>query len=128
MKVTKKPVTVDAWRVSDLLDTHIGDLPPEVLAAHKEGIVDFESDRITIATIEGTMTGWSNWWLIMGIKGEFYPCDDEVFRGSYNIAEEPTVRGTVLGTAYPGATGPLGPAIGLPPSPSAFAANPEGDR
>jgi hypothetical protein len=27
-------------------------------------------------------------WIIRGLKGEFYPCDDEVFRSSYTEVEE----------------------------------------
>jgi hypothetical protein len=120
MKITKKPVTVDGWRVSDLLHTFYNTdhhLPDPVYDAFRDGVVEFEGDRITIATLEGVMTGWTGWWLIMGIKGEFYPCDGDVFRQSYDIGDSRTL----LGVVRP-------PAIGLPPSPSAFSANPEGDR
>lgn len=38
---------------------------------------------IQIKTLEGTMMGNPGDWLIVGIKGEKYPCKDDVFRQSY---------------------------------------------
>lgn len=107
MKVRKKPVEVDAWKISDLLNLHMGDLPQKVLAAYNDGLIDFESDRISIATMEGIMTGWGSWFLICGVEGEFYPCDGEIFHKSYDIV--------VQGTAQP--------LLGVP---TPYDANPEG--
>lgn len=98
MKVRKKPITVDAWKIEDLLRlSRMGaaTLPEEVRLAYGEGLIEFEEDeRITIATLEGVMTGWPMWWLIRGVKGEWYPCDQEAFEKSYDIveAEEPSLR------------------------------------
>lgn len=36
-----------------------------------------------IETLEGDMIGNKGDWLIKGIKGELYPCKDEIFRESY---------------------------------------------
>jgi len=36
-----------------------------------------------VETLEGTMQGKAGDWLITGIAGEQYPCDDTIFRGSY---------------------------------------------
>lgn len=43
---------------------------------------DFE-----VETLEGTMKGKVNDYLIKGIKGEFYPCDKEIFLKSYDKRE-----------------------------------------
>ena len=83
MKVRKLPVVVDAWKISDLLHAQFLDLPEEVKAAHVEGIIEFESDRLTVATLEGVMTGWENWYLIRGVDGEFYPCDGDIYAKTY---------------------------------------------
>lgn len=83
MKVRKKSVVVDAWKISDLLDARLGDLPEEVHEAYTEGLIEFEADRITIATLEGVMTGWRDWYLIRGIEGEWYPCDGDIYARSY---------------------------------------------
>lgn len=88
MKIRKKPVEVDGWRIVDLLGiARMGAaaLPKEVRQAYTEGVVEFETDRLTIATNEGVMTGWEGWWLIRGVNGEWYPCDDDAFMKSYDI-------------------------------------------
>lgn len=52
----KKPVTIDAIRLSR---------------------------PIKIQTLEGEMLGNAGDWLITGVKGEQYPCKDDVFRETY---------------------------------------------
>jgi hypothetical protein len=41
-----------------------------------------------VETLEGTMVGRPGDWLIRGIKGELYPCADDVFRQSYDAVDE----------------------------------------
>jgi len=40
----------------------------------------------SVPTMEGVMSGKANDYLIRGIKGEFYPCDKEIFEASYEGA------------------------------------------
>lgn len=40
-------------------------------------------DRIEIKTLEGILYGKPGDWLITGIEGEKYPCDNEIFRKTY---------------------------------------------
>jgi len=43
-----------------------------------------------IFTLECTMKAEAGDWLIMGIKGELYPCKDDIFRESYEeVKNEP---------------------------------------
>jgi len=37
----------------------------------------------SITTLEGKMKGKAGDWLIIGVKGEKYPCADDIFRASY---------------------------------------------
>jgi len=37
----------------------------------------------TVETKEGTMTGKAGDWLITGIAGEQYPCDNDIFHQTY---------------------------------------------
>lgn len=46
------------------------------------------TERAEIDTLEGMMTGHPGDWLITGIKGEQYPCKDDIFRASYEVVEE----------------------------------------
>jgi hypothetical protein len=41
-----------------------------------------------IETLEGTMTGSKGDWLITGIKGEKYPCKNEIFLETYEPIKE----------------------------------------
>lgn len=48
--------------------------------------------RVTIHTLEGDMVGEPGDWLITGVKGERYPCKDDVFQATY----EPVTEGGEL--------------------------------
>ncbi len=50
-------------------------------------------EGFTVETMEGTMTGKPGDWLITGINGEQYPCDDEIFRKTYEAASTETEPG-----------------------------------
>lgn len=57
-KYRKKPVVIDAMRLTE---------------------------RLEIETLEGTMVGDPGDWIITGIKGEKYPCKDDIFQATYEI-------------------------------------------
>lgn len=38
---------------------------------------------IFIETLEGRMVCKLNDWILKGVKGELYPCKDEIFKGTY---------------------------------------------
>ncbi len=42
------------------------------------------STHCTIKTLEGAMTAQPGDWIIRGIKGEYYPCKDDIFQASYD--------------------------------------------
>ena len=43
--------------------------------------------RIEIKTLEGVMIGEPGDWLITGVKGEQYPCKNDVFEMTYEPVE-----------------------------------------
>lgn len=43
-------------------------------------------ESFTIDTLEGRMKVAPGDWVIKGVKGEFYPCRDEIFRMTYEPA------------------------------------------
>lgn len=45
-------------------------------------------DTLLIPTLEGTMRAGVGDWIIRGIKGELYPCKDDIFRATYEPVEE----------------------------------------
>lgn len=87
----KKPVVIDAALVSELIGhaAHSwSELPDWFTAAHREGGVVVRPEGIDIVTLEGTMTGLPDDYIIRGVKGELYPCKPDVFVATYEPAEE----------------------------------------
>ena len=41
-----------------------------------------------VETMEGTMTGKKGDWLMVGVNGEMYPCDNEIFIKTYDIIKQ----------------------------------------
>lgn len=42
-------------------------------------------EEFEVETLEGTMTGKKGDWLMIGIEGELYPCDQAIFEKTYNL-------------------------------------------
>ena len=60
-KYCKRPIVIDAVQMPEAFTTH---------------------------TMEGELSGKAGDWLITGVRGEQYPCDDGVFRQTYDLVEE----------------------------------------
>ena len=56
-------------------------LPIEIEAMHL-------TRKITVRTLEGYMDAEPGDWLITGVKGEQYPCKDDIFRASYEAVDD----------------------------------------
>lgn len=88
---TKKPITIEAWPVRDLLyqaGHRWDDLPEAVLERYARGDIVFRPGGIEILTLEGVMTGEIDDVLIKGVKGELYPCKSDIFEATYRDATE----------------------------------------
>ena len=44
-------------------------------------------EREAIITLEGVMTAEAGDWIITGVKGEPYPCKDDIFRLTYEAID-----------------------------------------
>ena len=89
MQFRKKPVVVEAVQVTDeWFDApHPNPLHPIGL------IIDPRQRVVEIDTLEGVTTARVGDWIITGIKGERYPCRDDIFRETYEPTTE-AVRAT----------------------------------
>jgi len=54
------------------------------------------SNVMAIETLEGTMTANVGDWIIKGVKGEFYPCKNDIFEATY----EPATKCSKLEQAF----------------------------
>ncbi|HRZ18585.1 MAG TPA: hypothetical protein P5136_00885 [Methanofastidiosum sp.] len=71
----KKPVVIDAIQLTP--DTF------EEVDKFIEYKHEIASNKVIIETLEGFMTAELGDWIIKGVKGEYYPCKDEIFRMTY---------------------------------------------
>lgn len=80
MKIRKKPIVVDGiqWTGDNQLEIVKFMGPPIVVNA----------GAIVITTLEGVMRAETNYWIIKGVKGEFYPCRLDVFLETYDIIDQ----------------------------------------
>jgi hypothetical protein len=80
--VTENPMysTDDAWdgAVTDELDDFFG---------ASSYAYEPAASLLHIATLEEPMTASPGDWIIRGIKGEFYPCKEEIFLTTYHPVE-----------------------------------------
>lgn len=80
----KKPVTVDAWRITK---DNVKDVAYWCDGALERSIFfDGRPDefRVHITTLEGVMVAEQGDWVIRGVKGEFYPCKHDIFIQTYD--------------------------------------------
>jgi hypothetical protein len=87
----KKPVEIDAvqynganrYQIEAFMD-RAGKVDETKLPGPGRGM----HDGIVIRTLEGDMTASVGDWIIRGVKGELYPCRDDIFRVTYEAVEE----------------------------------------
>ena len=80
MKYRKKPVVIDAiqWRgrLSDI-EPFLNEMDRNTVSVSPKGAI------LHIKTLEGTMDCPKGSWLIKGVKGEVYPCRNDIFKETY---------------------------------------------
>jgi len=82
----KKPVVIEAFQWT--ADEKQQEDPMWIVNAIKRGDVGFINEghsdvRISIKTMEGTMTAPRGSYIIKGVEGEIYPCDEAIFHKTY---------------------------------------------
>lgn len=87
VKVRKKPVVVEAMQYhwwEDFALEWVRSLGGVVILDQSGWNVPV----IKIQTLEGLMEVKDGAWIIRGVRGEFYPCDPDIFSETYELAEE----------------------------------------
>jgi hypothetical protein len=84
MKFRKRPVVIDAVQITGRTFSD-----PHPNPDHRSGVRYDPVQRCAfVHTLEGTMRADLGDWIITGVKGERYPCKDEIFRMTYEAVEE----------------------------------------
>ncbi len=79
-KYRKKPVVIEAFRfqIDDSApDWFMDRVTSNIIVTHKDGTCD-------INTLEGIMTSNKGDYIILGVKGEVYPCKPDIFEATYD--------------------------------------------
>lgn len=90
--VRKKPVEVEAIQYDGTRDSALSIFEwikthTDVDPRHYIDLIPDDDDKpiLLITTLEGSMQALQGHWIIKGVQGEYYPCDPEVFKKSYDI-------------------------------------------
>lgn len=84
MRYRKKPVVIDAVRWDGKLTT----VEPLLAGSSNPSVEqDLGDPALLIPTLEGTMRAEVGDWIIRGVKGELYPCKDDIFRATYEAVD-----------------------------------------
>lgn len=90
-KFRKKPVTIEAEQL------HLTHLKLEKGIIHKVVLfeksfnvwfMDADTPYILIPTLEGNLMAKHSDWIIKGVKGELYPCREDIFLLTYDEVNE----------------------------------------
>lgn len=83
MKFRKKPIVIEAVRVSHVFD---GNCPKWL---YQSDTLFHAADRtMTVQTLEGPLLAREDDWIIQGVNGELYPCKPDIFEKTYEPVEE----------------------------------------
>lgn len=90
-KAVKKPVEVNYFIYNGWSATTIKELEAWVKTFGKKFHEVFEfgplTTNIKVKTLEGTSYNVPNgYYILRGVKGEFYPCDPQIFKETYSIS------------------------------------------
>lgn len=91
MKYRKKPVVIEAIRIESgnlkAVETFLaGREMPASYPPPKDWQINWGNSGVIICTLEGIMTAGPGDWIIRGVKGELYPCKDDIFQATYEVA------------------------------------------
>lgn len=78
-KYIKKPIVIEAFRFQ--IDKEMPDWFNEKRITNE--IITYEDGACDISTLEGTMRANKGDYIILGIKGEVYPCKPDIFEQTY---------------------------------------------
>lgn len=83
LQYRKKPVVIEAVQHFNNMGTYTAVIPSWLIDACLNGTVIDRDGETYIKTLEGEMKVNDGDWIIQGIKGELYPCKNDIFEATY---------------------------------------------
>ena len=87
MKYRKIPVIIEAMQFTNETKNQVYSF---VTCNKSASFAGTSQPTLMIQTLEGVMTAHMGDWIIKGVKGEFYPVKDDIFRLTYEHVEDDT--------------------------------------
>lgn len=81
-KYRKKPVVVEAWEWDESRKT-FEEIGCKLMSCSGHKHRPNEMKNLRIKTLEGTMSVQKGDFIIKGVNGEFYPCNPDIFKKTY---------------------------------------------
>lgn len=81
----KKPVIIDAVQWTGTNKTEIEEFCGDKAIFERLSLID--EDALSIRTLEGVLDAKWGDFIIKGIKGEFYPCKEDIFHLTYDLVD-----------------------------------------
>lgn len=88
MKYRKKPVIIEAFQFTDDEPETLIELQEFMDRDVRVSYKNPENPVLKIETLEGVMDASIGDYIIKGVRGEFYPCKPDIFKATYEEAEE----------------------------------------
>lgn len=88
MKYRKKPVIIEAFQFTDDEPETLVELQEFMDRDVRVSYKNPENPVLKIETLEGVMDASIGDYIIKGVRGEFYPCKPDIFKATYEEAEE----------------------------------------
>ena len=79
----KKPVVIEAVQYNGMNSSEIAEFMGIMIRTKTVPEIGNPYGKVTIETLEGTMTASENDFIIRGVQGEFYPCKPDIFELTY---------------------------------------------
>lgn len=97
MKYRKKPVVIDAFQLNSRglveEDWFWNAVIEGVINTYCFGKYEPEDAYCDIETLEGVMRANTGDYIIRGVNGEIYPCKQDIFNKTYELADKIESRG-----------------------------------
>lgn len=84
----RKPVVIEAMRFRPYSDPQEAMRMAEFLEGCTDWRISGDEPGVIIPTPEGDHLARPGDWIIKGVRGEFYPCQPDIFEATYELAEE----------------------------------------
>lgn len=83
----KRPITIHAMQIPRLANMDHAFMA--WVKQHSDGrsVEYYPDNTLMISTLEGKMVAKPGNWLIIGVKGELYPCRDDIFHETYEAVQ-----------------------------------------